>query len=433
MQLVVVHMLRFCSRVGAVVVLLVVSLHAAGIAQPDNDARQSRILFLRDGQLWAVTPDGSETTGPFAIVEPISSVAASPDGRYLACVGSAKGGLRIYRMLPDVELVEVQRLQPGLVYIRSIVWSPDARYLAVFTVPQRRGQTPGGEPVITPEATPDDALLGITPLTATEWALHILPWHTDEERLPKENGEGAGLSHAVLFLPRAWGVTWAPSSDAIAFVQRSEADGRGPNTICVTDLATGHTTDIAPTTDAGVLQVRWRSDGNSLAYTTGSVDGIHVVPTDGSTPGELLVPDEDQCSSSPRWSPDGSCLAFSRRWGKPTVHARPTALWVLDLESGQETNLTNAEIDVYSDSIGWSPNGALIAFYGDTDAWAECDLYISDPVSGLVTLVQEGCDWWPAGAGVDFGGGWDRPTPWLPPLAAAEGGAGGGEETIDPN
>ena len=111
-------------------------------------------------------------------------------------------------------------------------------------------------------------------------------------------------------------------------------------------------------------------DGQQLIYTTKEpewnqnkfVKSIWVTSTTpGGTPVPLTAPDKSEDSrfpaqngDSPRWSPDGTHIAFiSTRDGTPQI-------WLIDRPSGTPTKLTSGEGAVLS--FAWSPDGKKIAY-----------------------------------------------------------------------
>lgn len=105
--------------------------------------------------------------------------------------------------------------------------------------------------------------------------------------------------------------------------------------------------------------------GDSVAYTVTEISKtankgvtqIYVVPFGGGEPRPLTKP--GQSSLSPRWSPDGSKLAYI---------GDDDQIWTIDLSTGgvkQITNITTGAADPL-----WSPDGKLIAFA--SDIYPEC-------------------------------------------------------------
>ena len=97
-----------------------------------------------------------------------------------------------------------------------------------------------------------------------------------------------------------------------------------------------------------VVYVRQRAD----IMTDGRFANLWIVGSDGTGHRPLMT--GDFADSSPRWSPDGTRLAFlSNRSGEPQVHVR----WMDSGESSAITNLTEPPR-----SFEWSPDGSQIAF-----------------------------------------------------------------------
>jgi len=101
-------------------------------------------------------------------------------------------------------------------------------------------------------------------------------------------------------------------------------------------------------------------DGGPIAYvrqfsdvmTAKHYSNLWMVSFDGADHRALTTGNYDD--SSPRWSPDGTRLAYvSDRDGNPQIYVR----WV---SSGQTAKLTN--LDYPPAEISWSPDGKLLAF-----------------------------------------------------------------------
>ncbi len=123
---------------------------------------------------------------------------------------------------------------------------------------------------------------------------------------------------------------------------------------------------------ADVYELAWAGDprispdGRTVAYVVTRIDkeqndyrsAIYLAPADRSTQPRRLTSGEKR-DGSPRWSPDGTELAFvSNRAGDSSQ------LYVLPLGGGEPRRLTNLKESVREPA--WSPDGTRLAFMART-------------------------------------------------------------------
>ena len=104
------------------------------------------------------------------------------------------------------------------------------------------------------------------------------------------------------------------------------------------------------------LVPRWSPDGSRIAF--GSNDGLIYLYSLGDAVPEILIGIEDLEAGFPEWSPDGTRLVFSA-YDRET-HAPPN-IYCLELATGEVKQLTASDDEVDRFPF-WSPSGEWIAF-----------------------------------------------------------------------
>jgi len=133
-----------------------------------------------------------------------------------------------------------------------------------------------------------------------------------------------------------------------------------------------------------VSDPRVSPDGSQVVYVVSRVDraqnrripSVWIAPTDGSRPPRVLL-DETWSPSAPRWSPDGSAIAFvssraagdTAAWAR-ALPARSAQLWVVATSSGSPRRVTTVANGV--SNCVWSPDAkhsVCLSRTGPSDAW----------------------------------------------------------------
>jgi len=112
----------------------------------------------------------------------------------------------------------------------------------------------------------------------------------------------------------------------------------------------------------GVADPRLSPDGRTVAYVVWRIDkdanetlsAIWLAAVDGSSPPRQFTAGTSR-DGDPRWSPDGSTIAFTSKREAGTAQ-----LYVIPAAGGEARKLTDLKEDVTQ--LAWSPDGARLAF-----------------------------------------------------------------------
>lgn len=350
--------------------------------------------------------------------------AWSPDGSRTAYVSCTEVDCSLYVI--DVETRAVSRLTKGDGFDREPSWSPDGKRI-VFS------RTWGGNTNLNIIEVDGGQITALTDRTSRD---SEPDWSPDGSRIVFyserfESGDlytirpdGSDLRRLTNDANGESGPDWSPDGRRIAFASSKQIqadpyliqtdlylmDADGSNLVQLTDDAFS---DGAPDWSADGKQLLFHSDrdGNMEIYVM-DIDGTNLrrlthdarrqdvlavwQPVAGS--GVVIVPPEDIEPPAP--SEPEHILFTSERSGNFEIY-------VMDVESGKVTNLTNHPADDVAPR--WSPDGGRIAFISDRDG--QWGIYLMNADGSGISLLttniyQDGQDfvWSPDGRYIAYRG-----------------------------
>jgi len=168
----------------------------------------------------------------------------------------------------------------------------------------------------------------------------------------------------------------------------------------------GEVTKIPVQSDTKILKVGWGSgndvspDGKTIALSgrkTTEEDSMHIwiLPIEGGKPTQLTDTPATMTDSFPCWSPDGKAIAFARcRDPKNEVRMLTEVdIWIVPAVGGESRQLTRESDMVTFGSVAWSPDGRLLAYFSWDDS-PEGDSVRVIPAEGgeshIVAKLQHG-------------------------------------------
>jgi Tol biopolymer transport system component len=364
--------LRLAGRAGTIIsavllmslVLVTGALVAASQTQarelppPTGPAGNGLIAFTTNGDIWVVGP-GGEDPRPFVTSPDIDGPGSwAPDGSQLAFWSLAFDGdpsdqaaVRAFvgnsPYIPSpmsVSVIPADGSEPPRVLLSGITWSsrcgmdlswsPDSRQLAV-------SHWDTTDPTVS--------------------VIDILSLDGDPPRRLTEHGTDPawspdGRNIAYHYLSPAT----EPKSTDVDGVHVIGADGVGDRDL-ITQKGSGCAFD----------GIDWSPDGRSVVYYAKS-DGSHdvyVASVDGS--GEAVISEDLADEYHPRWSPDGSRIAFQRAAGAGCCFV------VSDPDGTHQALLEHPGI---AGSTYWSPDGRFLLSMGD-------GLILVDPTGSAEPIV----------------------------------------------
>ena len=152
---------------------------------------------------------------------------------------------------------------------------------------------------------------------------------------------------------------WSPDGRYVAYV--SDTDGNEQWDVFLVDTASGEVTNITNTPDVAEEDPTWSPDGKTLAYLvkpkTSANFEIHLMNMLTRRSRPLTSGTAKEWSyGRPVWSKDGTRLAAALSH----ANGRDSNIYVLDVKSGQRTNLTEHSGEQLWELDDWSPDAKTL-------------------------------------------------------------------------
>ncbi|MFC1713760.1 hypothetical protein ACFL6S_08835 [Candidatus Poribacteria bacterium] len=197
--------------------------------------------------------------------------------------------------------------------------------------------------------------------------------------------------------------SWSPDGEKIAFMSRRD---NGAGSIYLSDVyvmnADGSDlVNLTPNDQVFDGYPRWSPDGTRIAFIPDDDDGsqIFVMNADGTN--RVALTRGEFYNREPCWSPDGSKIAFV----SSRENRQHDDIYTMNLDGTDLLNLTSHW--AFDRSPRWSPDGSRIAFVSDRERGINDIFVMNTDGSNLVNLtnnpaVDESPCWSPDGDKIAF-------------------------------
>jgi Tol biopolymer transport system component/pimeloyl-ACP methyl ester carboxylesterase len=203
---------------------------------------------------------------------------------------------------------------------------------------------------------------------------------------PVDGGEAAGITLPFAPVVETFGPAWSPDGATLALTGADAATGKSeiwlvaPNGDEIRKLVEHAASDRSP---------RWSPDGTIVAFVSrrGERDAIAVAPADGIGGAvQLTHAPIGQDDREPCWSTDGERIAFTRRAYEN--NASGDHIWTVALATGETKQVTKKLAN--RRSLRWAPNRAQLACIADDAEWENVAVINPDNSAGWNVASEAG-------------------------------------------
>jgi Tol biopolymer transport system component len=169
-------------------------------------------------------------------------------------------------------------------------------------------------------------------------------------------------------------LVWPDVSPDGARIVFAAVHGSGPlvsDGLFVSSLDGG---ELIQLTEGDDTHPRWSPDGTRIAYTCGAGQDVCLIDAAGGEPVNLTA-DSEQIDMAPAWTPDGRIVFMSAR--DLPEGGRYSEIYLMESDGSNPTRLTNDET-AYNAFPAVSPDGSQIVFESDRDVEFGSELYLMD-------------------------------------------------------
>lgn len=293
----------------------------------------------------------------------------SPDGKLIAYVVTT-ADLEKNKRKSEIWIVPTDgsaetKLLVGDIPARAPSWSPDGKWLGFIS---NSAPPPENPPSEQPQPKPATPAAESSP-KAQVWIVGI---------------DGGGRKRITEMPNGVTAFSWSPDGKQLAVVSKDGRPGKkatdvrhytsmvyksdqggwfdavSRNHIWIVDVRDGHVKQLTSGTNHNDNDPQWSPDGKFIAYTDEEagddlreafgLGDVIIIPASGGEPRTIC--EHHAYVGSPRWSPDGSRLAYE---ASPTPDDQPL-LWVSNVAAPQKSQLAS-DADLFPTEVEWNNAG----------------------------------------------------------------------------